>query len=71
MAMRCFGSYRWNYDRLGTLTLKREFMKRWSLELRGMFERGEMTGKYLSKNRRFRLWLAAYCPWVYHFVKKF
>lgn len=71
MAMRCFGSYRWNYDRLGTLPLKRQFMKRWSQELRGMFERGEMTGKYLSKNRRFRLWLAAYCPWVYHFVKKF
>lgn len=71
MAMRCFGSYRWNYDRLGTLPLKRQFMKRWSKELRQMFENKEMTGRFLSRNRRFRLWLAAYCPWVYHFVKKF
>lgn len=71
MAMRCFGTYRWNYDRLGTLPLKRQFMKRWSKELRQMFENKEMTGRFLSRNRRFRLWLAAYCPWVYHFIKKF
>lgn len=71
MAMRCFGSYRWNYDRLGPLPLKRMFMKKWSEELRGMFERKEITGKFLSKNRRFRLWLVAYCPFLYHFSKKF
>ena len=71
MAFRSFGSYRWNYDRLATLSLKRQFMKRWSVELKAMFRNGEMTGRYYSKNRRMRLWLAAYCPFVYYFTKKF
>ena len=71
MAFRSFGSYRWNYDRLATLPLKRQFMKRWSSELKAMFKNGEMTRRYYSKNRRMRLWLAAYCPFVYYFTKKF
>lgn len=71
MAFRSFGSYRWNYDRLATLSLKRQFMKRWSAELKEMFRNGAMTRRYYSKNRRMRLWLAAYCPFVYYFTKKF
>lgn len=71
MAFRSFGSYRWNYERLATLHLKRQFMQRWSSELKAMFRNGEMTRRYISKNRLMRLWLAAYCPFVYYFSKKF
>lgn len=71
MAMRCFGSYRWNYNRLGTRSLKWMFMKKWSEDLKGMFARKEITGKFLKRSRRFRLWIVAYCPFFYYFAKKF
>ena len=71
MALRTFGSYKWNYNRLGPMPLKRQFLKRWSEDARGMFERGgEITRKHFSRNRIFRQWLIAYCPWVFHFIKK-
>lgn len=70
MALRAFGSYKWNYNRLGPLSLKRKFIIQWSKEAKGMFERGEITRKNFSHNRIYRLWHIAYCPWVYYFAKK-
>lgn len=70
MAFRAFGSYKWNYNRLGPMKLKRMFMKRWSEEAKEMFRNGEVTRRYFSKNRIFRLRLIAYCPWIYYFIRK-
>lgn len=70
MARRAFGSYLWNYNRMGTMKLKREFMKKWSEETLRMFKDGEITKKGLSFNRYRRLWMIAYCPWYYYFVRK-
>ncbi len=67
LARRAFGVYRWNYRRLGVPALKRQFMKRWSIEAREWFRNGEVTAKWFSVSRIIRLWLLAYCPWVYHF----
>lgn len=70
MAYRAFGSYKWNYNRLGPMKLKRAFMKKWSEEARQMFAEGAITRKNFSKNRMFRLWIIANCPYLYHFIKK-
>lgn len=70
MALRAFGSYKWNYNRLGPMKLKRAFMKRWSEEARQMFADGAVTRKNFSRNRIFRLRIIAYCPCLYHFIKK-
>lgn len=70
MALRAFGSYKWNYNRLGPMKLKRAFMKRWSEEARQMFADGAITRKNFSRNRIFRLRITAYCPCLYHFIKK-
>lgn len=70
MALRAFGSYKWNYNRLGPMKLKRAFMKRWSEEARQMFADGAITRKNFSRNRIFRLRIIAYCPCLYHFIKK-
>lgn len=70
MALRAFGSYKWNYNRLGPMKLKRAFMKRWSKEARQMFADGAITRKNFSRNRIFRLRIIAYCPCLYHFIKK-
>ncbi len=69
LARRAFGSYRWNYQRLKLLTLKRQFMERWSKEVRDSFRNGEITRTYFSFNRIFRLRIIAHCPWIYHFSK--
>lgn len=71
MALRAFGSYKWNYNRLASMKLKREFMKRWSADLKDCFREKAITRRYFSRNRIFRAWLAANCPWVFHFFKKF
>lgn len=71
MAFRCFGSYKWNYKRLSSLELKRNFMKRWSAEAKEMFARKEVTERFFSGSRMFRLRIVAFCPWMYHFKKKF
>lgn len=70
MALRAFGSYKWNYNRLGPMKLKRAFMKRWSEEARQMFADGAITRKNFSRNRILRLRIIAYCPCLYHFIKK-
>lgn len=70
MAFRMFGSYKWNYKRLN-ISLKRQFIKRWSEEVKEMFRNGEITQKYFSKSRISRLWIIANCPWLYYFRKKF
>lgn len=70
MALRAFSTYKWNYKRLGSLKLKRLFLKRWSAEARLFFEEGSATRRYFSKNRLLRLRLIAYCPWIYYFSKK-
>ena len=70
MALRAFGSYKWNYNRLGPMKLKRAFMKRWSEEARQMFADGAITRKNFSRNRIFRLRIIVYCPCLYHFIKK-
>ena len=70
IALRAFGSYKWNYNRLGPMKLKRAFMKRWSEEARQMFADGAITRKNFSRNRIFRLRIIAYCPCLYHFIKK-
>jgi len=69
MAMRAFGSYKWNYKRL-CFPLKRQFMKRWSEEAAQMFDNGEITRETFSRNRMIRLWLVARCPWIYYFSKQ-
>ena len=70
MARRTFGSYLWNYNRMGTMKLKREFMKKWSEDTARMFRDGEITRKGLSRNRYRRLWMIAHCPWYYYFIRK-
>ena len=71
MALRAFGSYKWNYNRLGSLKLKREFMKRWSSDLKECFKEKAITRRYFSRNRLFRVWLAANWPWLFYFIRKF
>lgn len=69
MAMRAFGSYKWNYKRLA-YKQKREFIRQWSKEAKQWFANGEMTKDVFSSGRRFRLWMVAHCPWVYYFSKQ-
>ncbi|MBR6699386.1 MAG: glycosyltransferase [Bacteroidaceae bacterium] len=68
---RMFGSYSWNFDRLSTRKHKLSFAKRWSKELRQMFKDGEITPRYFSKDKIFKLWLVTHCPYVFYFKKKF
>ena len=70
MALRCFGSYKWNYNRLSSIKLRRSFMKRWSAEAKEMFRNGAITRKDFSKNRIFRLGIIAWCPVLYYFIPK-
>ena len=70
MALRAFGSYKWNYNRLGPMKLKRAFMKQWSKEAKIWFADNAVTRKNFSRNRIFRLWIIAYCPFLYCFIKK-
>lgn len=69
MANRAYGAYKWNYRRLSP-PLKRMFIKRWSNDVSAMFNNGEITRKYFSRSRRFRLWLVAKCPWIFWFTKR-
>ena len=69
MAMRAFGSYKWNYKRL-SFKLKREFIQQMSKEARQWFEEGAVTKDIFSTGRRLRLWLVAYCPGIYRFSKQ-
>ena len=71
MAFRAFSSYKWNYKRLPTANLKRSFIKRWSKELRLLFKEKSITRQYFSEGRILRLWIIAYCPFLYYFAKKF
>lgn len=71
IGLRNYGSYKWNYNRLSNYSLKRQFAKRWSKDVRQMLKDGEITRKYFSKSRIVRLWILAYCPWVYSFTRKF
>ena len=70
IALGTFSSYKWNYNRLDPIKLKRAFMKRWSEEARQMFMEKAVTRKNFSKNRIFRLRIIAFCPFLYHFIKK-
>lgn len=70
MARRTFGSYLWNYNRMGTMKLKREFMKKWSEDTARMFKDGEISRKNTKRHRYRRLWLIAHCPWYYYFTRK-
>ena len=69
MAMRAFGSYKWNYKRLA-YKQKRQFIKQWSKEAKQWFADGEMTREHFSKGRLFRLWMVAYTPWIFYFSKQ-
>lgn len=71
MGLRAYGASKWNYNRLSNYSLKRQFAKRWSKDVRQMLKDGEITRKYFSKSRIVRLWILAYCPWVYSFTRKF
>lgn len=70
MALRCFRSYKWNYNRLSSMKLKRSFIKRWSAEAKEMFRNGAITRKNFSKNRIIRLGIIAWCPILYYFIPK-
>lgn len=70
MARRTFGSYLWNYNRMGTMKLKREFMKKWSEDTARMFRDGEISRKDMKRHRYRRLWMIAHCPWYYYFTRK-
>lgn len=69
MAMRAFGSYKWNYKRLA-YKQKREFIKEWAKEAKQWFEEGAATKEYFSTSRLVRLWLVAHCPNIYYFSKQ-
>lgn len=71
MAFRMFGSYKWNYNRLASYRLKRQFAARWAKDVKFYFNDGAMTRRYFSKSRIFRMWLLAHCPWIYSFTRKF
>lgn len=66
MAMRAFGSYKWNYKRL-SYKLKRQFIVQMSKEARQWFAEGAVTRKDFSTSRLVRLWLVAYCPKIFYF----
>lgn len=70
LALRTFINYKWNYNRLASMEMKRKFMKVWSPLMRGLLERGEVTSEWFSTGRRFRTMLIAYAPWLYYFVRK-
>lgn len=70
MAFRAFGSYKWNYKRLSSRNLKWSFLKQWSKETRQLFKDRAITRQFFSNNRIFRLWIIAYCPFLYYFAKK-
>lgn len=69
MAMRAFGSYKWNYKRLA-YKQKRQFIKQWSKEAEQWFKDGEMTREHFSRGRLFRMWMVAHAPWVFYFSKQ-
>lgn len=69
MALRAFRSYKWNYKRFKSMKPRREFMKRWSKESRKMFSEGAITRKNFSINRICRIWIIAYCPFLYYFSR--
>lgn len=71
LAIRAYGSYRWNYNRLSSYKLKHEFIKRWSRDVEEMFNDGAITRRYFSKSRIFRLKMMTRCPWIYYFTRKF
>ncbi len=70
LALRTFINYKWNYNRLASMDMKRRFMKVWSPRMRGLLEKGEVTPRWFSAGRRFRTILIAYAPWLYYFVRK-
>ena len=70
MAFRTFQSYKWNYNRLKTMELKRSFMKQWTKEAGQMFAEGAITRQHFSRNRICRLWIIAHCPFLYYFARK-
>ena len=71
LSLRAYGSYKWNYNRLSTKTLKRQFIKRWAKDLRAQFKEGAITRRYFSKSRIFRLRVLSICSIVYYFTRKF
>lgn len=71
MGLRAYGSYKWNYNRLGPYSLKRQFARRWSKDVKQMLADGEITRRFFSKSRIFRLKVLACCPWVYGLTRKF
>lgn len=71
LAMRSFGSYKWNYNRLGSRKLRKLFATRWAEELRNMFDNGEITRRFFSKSRIFRLRILSWCPALYSIRRKF
>ncbi len=71
LAFRTWGSYKWNYNRLGTRSLKRQFIKRWAKDVKTQFKEGAITRRYFSKSRIFRLKVMTRCSLVYYFTHKF
>lgn len=71
MALRMYGSYKWNYNRLATYSLKRQFARRWADDVKEYFKDGAITRRQFSKSRITRLKILACCPWVYMFTRKF
>lgn len=71
IGFRAYGSYRWNYNRLNSFSLKRKFAKKWSEDVKQMLKDGEITRRFFSTSRIVRLKILAYAPWVYSFTRKF
>ena len=69
MAVRAFGCYKWNYNRL-TSKYKREFILHFSKEVRQWIADGVVNRKWFSLGRLIRLNLIAYCPRIFYFTKK-
>lgn len=71
LSLRAYGSYKWNYNRLSSRSLKRQFIKRWAKDVSVQFKEGAITRRYFSKSRIFRLKVMSKCSLVYYFTRKF
>lgn len=71
LALRAYGSYKWNYNRISSRSLKRQFIKRWAKDVDALFKEGAITRRYFSKSRIFRLRVMSKCSLVYYFTRKF
>lgn len=71
LALRMYGSYKWNYNRLANRTLKKVFIKKIGPDIREMFKNGEISRKYLTLRQMRKLWTLVYFPSLFSLKRKF